>query len=188
MLFSYFLVIFNRYFPCLLVFLSKTKGFVYSFLDTTSYFLICMKFQELMVSGIFKHNLVFHFNETFQILLLMCILMWQYIMQYGWIICSVGLYCCLFCEITKENVKIKPSKTEIFKMHILVWLQQDYENYVSLVTILKMLNLIKISLNKPYLTYQLIRCFSYHFFHIKILLKVAPTNSSHFTKGEGGMS
>ena len=41
-------------------------------------------------------------------------------MQYGWIICSVGLYCCLFCEITKENVKIKPSKTEIFKMHILV--------------------------------------------------------------------
>lgn len=115
---SYFLVIFNRYFPCLLVFLSTAKGFVYSFLDITSYFLVCMELQELMVSGIFEHNFVFHFNETFQIDLLICILMWHYIMQYVWIICSVGLHCCLFCEITKnmQNVYTCMTSTRLRKL------------------------------------------------------------------------
>ena len=99
--------------------------------------------------------------------------------------CSVGRHCCLFCEITKENMKIKLVKEEDADYVHLHHFKKITTNLISLVIILKMLKTIIMSLRRQCLMYQLIRYFAYLCFQIKISLRAAPNSSHHFTKREG---
>ena len=100
------------------------------------------------------------------------------------VVLYVLLYATFFVKSLKKAWKLNIVKEEDVNYIHLYHFKKITRNLFSLLTILKMLTTIKMSLRRQYLTHQLICHLSYLFFRIEILLKAAPTNLCHFTKGD----